>query len=188
MSIVKQLGKKLYSRLIIKQKSYSINYKKLPKKYLKRVRGGRFLDFRQPEYLSDPSKIITGDNVHLGYMNRYYLDGNLIIGNNSSIGSHSIIWAISDIKIGNDVLMASNVTLCTVDHIFNKKDSPIRKQGIKSKGIIIEDNCWIAEHVIILKGVHIGRNCVIGAGSVVTKDIPSNSLVVGTCAKPIKTV
>ncbi|MDF1515350.1 MAG: DapH/DapD/GlmU-related protein, partial [Anaerolineae bacterium] len=66
------------------------------------------------------------------------------------------------------------------------EDVPIRLQGESRQGIVIEDNCWIGGHAVILDGVRIGSGSVIGAGSVITKDIPANSFVVGNPARVIR--
>lgn len=63
---------------------------------------------------------------------------------------------------------------------------PIREQGVTREGIIIEDDCWLGSGVKVLDGVTIGKGCVIGANSVVTKDIPPYSVAVGAPARVIK--
>ena len=63
-------------------------------------------------------------------------------------------------------------------HIYSDLRKTIKSQGVTRKGIIIEDDCWIGSDVIILDGVKIGKGCIIGAGSVMTKESPSNSIVI----------
>jgi acetyltransferase-like isoleucine patch superfamily enzyme len=77
---------------------------------------------------------------------------------------------LRNVKIGDNVLIAPGVTLIGLDHISVRTDIPIMYQGEISKQIIIEDDVWIATNVIVLKGVHIKRGCIIGAGAIVTKD------------------
>ena len=62
--------------------------------------------------------------------------------------------------------------------MFSDTETSIKSQGVKQKGITIEDDCWIGSNVIILDGVTIGRGSVIGAGTLVTKDIPARSIIV----------
>ena len=71
-------------------------------------------------------------------------------------------------------------------HNFNNKEMYIQDQGHTSADIIIEDNCWIAANVTILGGVKISSGSVVGAGAVVTKDIPANSVAIGVPAKVVK--
>ncbi|MEZ4801894.1 MAG: DapH/DapD/GlmU-related protein [Gelidibacter sp.] len=114
--------------------------------------------------------------------------GKLNIGNNSSIGDYTIIDVVDDIYIGNDVAIGPNSTLYTHDHIYTDKNVPAWKGGLISKPIIIEDGAWVGSGVTILPGVTIGKRAVIAAGSVVTKNVESNSIYGGIPAKFIKTI
>ena len=76
--------------------------------------------------------------------------------------------------------------LIAADHVFADPDKPIRLQGMKPGSIIIEDDVWVAGGAHINAGVTIGRGSIIGAGAVVTKDIPPMSVAVGVPAKVIK--
>ena len=69
-------------------------------------------------------------------------------------------------------------SLFAENHVFSDTEHSIKSQGVKQKGIIIEDDCWIGSNVTILDGVRIGKGSVIGAGTLVTKDIPAGSVVV----------
>lgn len=116
----------------------------------------------------------------------------IIIGDDFSAESDCYISAINQIQIGNDVLLASRVTI--IDHNHGKRDFsdleiPPMKRELSSKGpIVIEDNVWLGENVTVLGGVRIGRNSIVGANSVVTKDIPANSIAAGNPAKIIRTI
>ena len=115
---------------------------------------------------------------------KVYGPNNIIIGNNSSLNLGVYLdAAFSPITIGNDVTISPNVMILTGSLLYET-----RTRNHFGKGIVIEDNVWIASGAIILQGVKIGKNSVIGAGSVVTKDIPSNSLAVGAPAKVIKKI
>jgi acetyltransferase-like isoleucine patch superfamily enzyme len=109
--------------------------------------------------------------------------GKIQIGNNVFIGPYSVLYGHGGLIIGNDVLIASNVTIIPANHKFSDKNKLIRNQGETRKGIIIEDNVWIATGVTILDGVKIGKGAIIAAGSVVTEDVPDYSVVVGIPAK-----
>jgi acetyltransferase-like isoleucine patch superfamily enzyme len=109
-----------------------------------------------------------------------------------NIGEYCHITAINKITIGNGVLTGRWVTITDNSHGKTDKNSfsiPPAKRALYSAGaVIIEDNVWIGDKVTILPNVHIGKNAVIGANSVVTKDIPENSVVAGIPAKVVKIV
>ena len=103
------------------------------------------------------------------------------------------INAVDCVKIGNNVLIASKVFITDLAHGSYRGDdndsSPeeiVINRKLSSKSVEIGDNVWIGELVSILPGVQIGKNCIIGANSVVTKSIPDNCIAVGNPAKIIK--
>ena len=94
---------------------------------------------------------------------------------------------IGPVMIGKDVMMASEVIILTANHTFDRLDIPMRLQGARDvKPVRIGDDVWIGMRSIILPGVQIGRGAVIGAGAVVTKDVPEYAVVGGNPAKVIK--
>ena len=109
---------------------------------------------------------------------------NLSIGKGSIIGDHSILDARKGgITIGQNVNISSNVSLYTDQHDY---DNPyFESSNEKTGSIIIDDRVWIGPNVIILHSVHIGKGAVIAAGAVVTKDVPSFTVVGGIPAKYI---
>ncbi len=124
-----------------------------------------------------------GKNVNIE-KNASFTPG-LSIGNNSGVGISCEING--DVTIGNDVMMGPEVVIYTSGHRFDRTDIPMCKQGFNSpKEVVIEDDVWLGRRVIIMPGVHIGEGSVIGAGAVVTKDIPEYSVAVGVPAKVIK--
>ena len=90
------------------------------------------------------------------------------------------------LKIGRDVLMGPECVILTTNHNFSKRESPIRLQGSTSKPVLIGDDVWIGQRVMIMPGVNIGNGAIIGAGAVVTKDVPPYTIVGGAPAKVIK--
>ena len=113
----------------------------------------------------------------------------IIIKNDVSIETNCHISAINYIEIGSNVLIASNVYISDHNHgkiNFSDIEIPPLKRELSSKGaIIIEDNVWLGENVIVLAGVRIGKNTIVGANSVVTKNLDENSIYVGIPAKKI---
>ena len=110
------------------------------------------------------------------------------IGNSCSLNPYSIIYGgEGGIVIGNYVRIAAHCVLIPQNHNFERLDKPIFEQGVSSIGIVIDDDVWIGANVTILDNVHIGMGSVIGAGSVVTKNIPAFSLVVGNPGRVIRT-
>lgn len=117
----------------------------------------------------------------------------ITIGDNVNIETDCHISAINKVLIGNNVLMASFVYIS--DHSHGNVNemceealfSPPIERPLYSKGpIIIEDNVWLGEKTSVMPGVHIGCGAIIGANSVVTKDIPAYAVAVGAPAKVIK--
>ena len=90
------------------------------------------------------------------------------------------------VEIGDDTIFGPGVSIHAENHNFKDLDRTIRLQGATRKGIKIGKNCWIGSKVIILDGVNIGDNVIIGAGAVVTKDIPDYAIAAGVPAKIIK--
>ncbi|OGC45116.1 hypothetical protein A2V49_02320 [candidate division WWE3 bacterium RBG_19FT_COMBO_34_6] len=108
---------------------------------------------------------------------------NIKMGKLCSPGSnfHQYIQAVNKIVLGDNVLMGPGVTIISSDHDF--EDFNKHKD---SYPIIIGNDVWLGANVVILPGVKIGNNCIVGAGSVVTKNIPDNSVAAGVPCKVIK--
>jgi acetyltransferase-like isoleucine patch superfamily enzyme len=114
-------------------------------------------------------------------------DPRIDVGNGTYIGHHAHIIACSQMKIGNNVVIADNVYISDCLHGFEDVSMPILEQPLVNLGrVIIEDEAWLGERVCVLPNVTIGKHSVIGANSVVTKDIPAYCVAVGTPAKVIK--
>lgn len=124
--------------------------------------------------------IYIGDNVEL----RCNGGNRIKIGNNVTLNRGAMV--LGEVLIGNDCLIAPYCVIIGSNHIFDNTSIPINKQGISSSGVQIEENVWLGAHVTVLDGVKIGKNSIIGAGSVVTKDIPSNSIAVGNPCKVVR--
>jgi len=94
----------------------------------------------------------------------------------------------STITLENDVLLGPNVAIYSSTHKFSDISIPIKEQGYTVKPVVLRAGCWIGANVVILPGVTIGRNAVVGANSVVTKTIPDFAVAAGAPARVIKTL
>lgn len=113
--------------------------------------------------------------------------GPVVIGDKSDIGCNSIISSIKGIFIGNSVLIAGNCYIGGGRYISERLDIPMMEQGLYSKGpVVIEDDVWLGAGAIVLDGVRIGKGCIVGAGAVVTKDLPNYAVATGVPAKIAK--
>lgn len=110
--------------------------------------------------------------------------GNIIIGDYCRIGLSNTV--IGPITIGNRVNISQNVVLIGLDHGYQDITKGIIEQGVTTSPIIIGDDTIIGANTVILPGVTIGKHCFIGAGCVVTKNIPDYCVAVGNPAKIIK--
>lgn len=147
---------------------------------------------------SSQSKIILGrDCLIEGYLVTEKDDSRLCIGNNVFVGGQTVIDCSMKIEIDDDVLISFGCLLTDTDgHSFRysirKHDLANYRQKkhdwstVKSTPIKILKGAWIGAHSIILKGVTVGEGAIVGAGSVVTKDVPSWTIVAGNPAKLIR--
>jgi galactoside O-acetyltransferase len=108
----------------------------------------------------------------------------LNIGNHVQINAGTTIYG--KVLIGNYVMIAPNCVLAGGNHIFSDTEIPIMFQNSVEKGIVIEDDVWIGANCSIVDGVTIGKGAIIGANSVVTKDVAPLSIVFGNPAKFVK--
>lgn len=150
-------------------------------------------DLRNKKYINLGHKLTTGFGCRI---EAYPLNKNaeccITFGNNVEINDYVHIASALNVEIGNDVLIASKVYISDINHgkyRGENQDSPYSKpndRSLSAEKITICDNVWIGESCCILPGVSIGKGSIIGALSVVTKDIPEYSIAVGAPAKVIK--
>lgn len=146
-----------------------------------------------PRRIDGISSIYIGHKVHIAY--KSWLAANsfdnkikakLFIGSGSIIGNFNHIYAAHSIVIEKNVLTADNVFISDNTHNYSDISQPILSQGVKViKPVTIGRGTWIGENACIL-GANIGKNCVIAANSVLTKDIPDYCIAAGVPAKIIK--
>jgi acetyltransferase-like isoleucine patch superfamily enzyme len=115
----------------------------------------------------------------------------LVFGNDVQINDRCHIAAMENVSIGNNVLIASDVYISDHDHGNTDRCTLRIKPSLRPlicSPVVIEDDVWICEKAIILKGVHIGRGAVISAGSVVNKNVEKYTVVGGVPAKQLRSV
>ena len=186
--------------LFLRQQFYRTLFKRVGKK----VVIGRGVCLRQPKKISigsgsiiddyarvtvigsSEAAISIGNNVLLGpYSVCSSRDSYVRIYHNTTIGSHCRIASMKgNLCIGRYVLIGAYCYIGGGNHSMENVDNPMARQGFQSKGgVEIEDDVWLGAHVVVLDGVKIGRGSVIGACSLVTKDVPPYSIAYGVPAK-----
>lgn len=111
-------------------------------------------------------------------------NGDINIGNSSRVGLRNTI--MGPCTIGNDCQLAQNIVIVGFEHVIENPDMMSTEQGESTKTITIDDSTIIGANSVLLNGTHIGKHCLIGAGSVVTKDVPDYCIAVGNPARVIK--
>jgi acetyltransferase-like isoleucine patch superfamily enzyme len=117
----------------------------------------------------------------------FYTTGgvDITVGRNVFINQNCTFYDLGGLEIADDVMIGPNVSLITSGHPIRPSE---RRSGVIAKPIVIERNVWIAAGAIIIGGVTVGENSVVAAGSVVTKDVPPNTLVGGNPARVIRSI
>lgn len=148
------------------------------------------------------NRIHLGENTLVdGELLVHDYGGKIEIGESTYIGLGTRVWSGESVKIGNHVFLAHNVNVTdTNSHQFSAREraehyertnvngQPFEKGSIKTAPIVIEDHAWINFGVGILKGVRIGEGAIVGAMSLVTKDVPPYTLVAGNPARVIRSI
>lgn len=156
---------------------------------------GRWVQIHDYAYLSalGRQQLSIGNNVSIGAFSRlvistsYNNPGKYIrIGNNVGLGEFAYLGGGGGLEIGDGCIIGQYLSCHPENHIYENPDVEIRLQGTTRKGIKIGENCWIGSKVTVLDGAIIGSGCVIAAGSVITQNMPENSIVAGVPAKVIK--
>jgi acetyltransferase-like isoleucine patch superfamily enzyme len=141
--------------------------------------------FRKYKFIILSNNIKIGKNFICGSYCSISKKNKIFIGNNFFMGRNCHL--ASNLLIGNDVMFASYVSCVGGDHKIDDIKTTIRESGRDEfKTTIIENNVWIGHGSIIMHGVNIKSGAVIAAGSVVTKDVPENSIVGGNPAKILR--
>ena len=113
-------------------------------------------------------------------------EGFVEIGEKTVMGQECTISAYQRVRIGNECVIADRAMFIDFDHGIVEVERPIRLQGIYKRDVEVGNNVWIGYGACVLRGVSVGDNSVIGANSVVTKDVPANAVVGGIPARIIR--
>ncbi len=146
-------------------------------------------------YVNNQGKITIGNRVSLHSfpngtiyrtsLSTYYPEAVIEIGNNCNING-TVIHSNQFVSIGNKCMLGPGTVIADNDSHRISVDPVERRRKAVSKPIIIKDNVWVGMNCLILKGVIIGENSIVAAGSVVVKEVPPNTLVGGNPAKVLK--
>lgn len=180
-------------------------YPLLFKKVGKRVNFGKSVTLRHPykisieddvaidDYCVLDAKGLENDGIYISknvFIGRGSIlsckNGDIILGKNVNIGFNSEIFSGSKVVVGENTLIAAYVYIIGGGHDYSRVDIPITEQEKISHGIKIERNCWIGAGVKVFDNVTIGEDTIIGAGAVVSKDIPAFSIAAGIPARVVK--
>lgn len=137
--------------------------------------------------------ISIGDGSKVGDFSILKVSGSLTdpglgitIGKNVGLSEYTYIGGAGGVIIGNDVIAGQYLSIHPENHNFSDISTLIKNQGVSRKGISIGNNCWIGAKVTFLDGSKVGNNCVIAAGSIVTKQFTDNLLLGGVPARILK--
>ncbi|TVP77656.1 MAG: acyltransferase [Puniceicoccaceae bacterium] len=161
-----------------------------------------------PRRIRNPHRITLGDDVKIGpnsvlSANTEYpggwmrhpegrhvsqtFDSRIIIGDRVTATSALQLVALQEILIEDDVMFAANVFVCDGLHSRRSADEPYKFQGMNEiESVRIGRGSWIGQNVVLMPGVTIGELAIVGANSVVTRDVPARSIAVGNPARVIK--
>lgn len=174
-------------------------------------RCGRGVVFGQNVTLRHPHKIVLGDNVVIDdnclldakgeentgirigagvFLGRNSIlsckNGDIVLEDNVNIGFNSEVFSGNNVTIGRDTLVAAYCYFIGGDHDAASMDTAVLHQGSTARGIRIGPQSWFGAGVKVLDGVTVGEHCVVGAGAVVTKDLPAAAVAVGVPARVIR--
>jgi acetyltransferase-like isoleucine patch superfamily enzyme len=151
---------------------------------------GQFTRVESTAVLLDDAagEISIGDRCHIkhGVVIATY-GGRVVIANRVSIGEYSVLYGHGGITIQDAAVIGPHCIIAAQQHIVGGI-MPIRFTGETATGVALDEGCWIGARVTILDGVRIGAGAVIGAGSVVTRNIPPGVVALGIPCKPTRKI
>lgn len=161
---------------LLRARGYMINQSSL-------ILGKAFVSQSYREHITSSGRIVLCDGTRIMALD----EGKIHFGNDVRIGEQTYIYAQQQISIGDHVLIGPRCYIIDCDYDLTDTNKCIHNAGKNSSPISIGSNVWLGAHVVILRGVTIGDGCVIGAGAIVTKDIPPYSIAVGNPARVVRT-
>jgi acetyltransferase-like isoleucine patch superfamily enzyme len=136
--------------------------------------------------------IFIGDGVVIGKKIWFFIKvgspAKISIGNGTHLGHDITLSANEGIQIGKNCVLSYNVSIIDHNHVFGRDIIPTEGKITTGKKIIIEDGCFIGCNSVVLQGVKLGKHCVVGANTVVTKSFPDFSIIVGAAGRSIGTL
>jgi acetyltransferase-like isoleucine patch superfamily enzyme len=114
-------------------------------------------------------------------------EGEVIVGEKTVMGQECTISAYKHVRIGEQCVIADRAMFIDFDHGAVEVERPIRVQGIYKRDVDVGSNVWVGYGACVLRGVQVGDNTIVGTNSVVTKDVPANSVVGGVPARILRT-
>ncbi len=133
--------------------------------------------------LGDRCFIDAGVVLHCGGTGWGPDEGGISVGIDAYIGPNSVLFGAAGIEIGDAALISPGVVITSHQHSFRRTDVAIRKQPLQTGRVVIERDVWIGANATLLPGVRIGAGSIVGAGAVVTSDVPPGVVVVGVPAR-----
>ena len=113
-------------------------------------------------------------------------NGDIVLDEDANVGFNVEVFSAATVRVGKKVLIAAYTYLVGGDHLYDRVDVPVLDQGRTARGIDVGDNVWLGAHVVVADGVRIGRDAVVGAGAVVTSDVPEFHVAAGVPARVIR--
>ncbi len=139
----------------------------------------------------DDGRLVIGEGCHLepGCWITLGPDATIEIGAGAILNRETMLASLERVQIGSHVMFANHCFVGDSDHRFDDPDLPITWQGFTPQGpTVIGDNVWLGKGVVVTGGVEIGERAVVGANSVVTRDLPGRTISAGAPAKPIREI
>ncbi|WP_128381979.1 acyltransferase [Streptomyces cavernae] len=137
--------------------------------------------------LQEHARIVIGERTLVGrHVELVPQGGSITIGSDCSLNNYVVMYGAGGITVHDGCRIATGVTIIAFNHGFDDVKRPIRNQPITARGVVVESDVWIGARSILLDGVAVGRGSVVGAGSVVTRDIPEYAIVAGNPARVVR--
>ncbi len=135
-----------------------------------------------------PENIVIGDNVYVGHdaMLKGYYKNRMVIGDDTWIGQGVFFHSAGGVTIGRRVGVGPHVKILTSFHDEAGRDVPILESPLTFEAVVVEDDCDLGVGALLLPGVRVGRGAQVGAGAVVTRDVPPYAVVAGNPARVLR--